>query len=92
MNIHQLDSNSNLFSRSSNLGNRKWKFAILAPKSSDEENHEKKNLFETKAAVSFLMTQGVLCYYVVSYQTTPVWFVKNEYLIGENQCLPKFTA
>ena len=35
--------------------------AILAPKSSVHENREKTPIFETKAAVSFLMLQGVWC-------------------------------
>ena len=35
--------------------------AILAPKSRDQENREKTPLFETKAAISFLMPQGALC-------------------------------
>ena len=62
MNIHQLDLNSDSFSGSSNLENRKWRnSAILAPKSSDQENREKTPIFETKAAVSFLMPQEALC-------------------------------
>ena len=61
INIHQLDLNSDSFSGSPNLENRKWKFAIMAPKSGDQENREKTPIIETKAAVNFLMSQGVLC-------------------------------
>ena len=56
MNIHQLDLNS--------FRGRQMEVEIppfLAPKSSDQENCEKTPFFETKAAVSFHMPQGVLC-------------------------------
>ena len=40
---------------------------------------------ETKAAVSFLMPQGDLCLIpkIVNHQTTPILFVKNEYLMAK---------
>ena len=74
-----MDLNSDSFSGSSKFGEPE-NSAILAPKSSNQENCEKTPILETKAAVSFLMPQGVLCY-----QTTLVWFVivKNEYFMAK---------
>ena len=45
--------------------------AILVPKSNDQENCEKTPLFEIKAAVSFLMPQGVLCLKLLAIRLHP---------------------
>ena len=57
--------------------------AILAPKSSDQENREKPTFLWKKSRRQF--SDAVRCFVpkTFNYQTTSVWFVTNEYLMGK---------
>ena len=52
--------------------------AILAPKSSDQENREKNPYLWNKSRLQFSYAARCFMPKIVVYQTAPVWFVKNE--------------
>ena len=57
--------------------------AILAPKSSDQENREKNPYLWNKSSRQFSYATRCFMPKIVVYQTAPVWFVKNEYFMAK---------
>ena len=88
MNIHQLYLNRDTFSRSSNLGNRKWKCRHFGAEIyRDQEKRENPPPptapLWNKSRRQFSYAARCFMPKIVSYQTTPVWFVNNEYCIAK---------
>ena len=89
MNIHQLDLNSDSFSRSIvKFGEPEVNMVKIPPfcrRNLNIINRKKTPIFETKATFSFLMPPGVL-YLKISY----TFLVCEKWILnGENRCLPQ---
>ena len=83
MNIHQLDLNSDSFSGSPNLENRKWKFRHFGAEIWRPRKPWENTYLWNKSRRQFSYAARCFVPKIAFYQTASVWFVKNEYFMAK---------